>query len=204
MSCRGCLRFGLSFDGSTPDVGQLDTAVAVIGNNCWQMLYTDAPDGSFTRETRVDIATGNGGTPVDRSSGGLLVHDASHVTAQYPFALYFWLGYTGGDAGPSLQSPGNNLATAIPATSPHMRLRFYRNAGDGTWTASYKINEGDDWTEWTTITDGDLPNTDVSDDDIYVSIMSKTWAANPAMIDYDYFVIPEVKPPLVGTFLIIQ
>jgi hypothetical protein len=168
-----------------------------------QMLYTDTPDGSFTMETCVDIATGNGGTLVDKSSGGLVVHDPSYSTAQYPFALYFWLGHSGGNTTLNLQKPGGNLATAITGVSAHMYLRLYRNADDGTWTASYKVNEGDDWTEWTTIADGELPNTDVSDDDIYVGIMSKTWGANPANIDYDYFGIPEAVER-VGTLLILQ
>ena len=185
--------------------------VAVEANaNTWlnardgaAMLYTDAPNGSFTLETRIDIATGNGGSPVGRSSGGLIVHDPSYVTAQYPFAMYFWLGHNGTTTALSLQKPGGNLATAITGVSTHMHLRLYRDAENGTWVASYKVNAGDAWTEWVTVTDGNLPNADVSDTDIYVGIMTKTFAANPANIDYEYFDIPEVSAPT-GTLFIVQ
>jgi len=189
--------------------GWLRVAMAA-GANTWlnsrdgaAMLYTDAPDGSFTMETRVDIATGNGDTPVVRSSGGIVVHDPSYVTAQFPFALYFWLGHNGTAISLSLQKPGGNLATAITGVSTHMYLKLYRDADAGTWVASYKVDAGDAWTEWVTVADGDLPNADVSDADIYVGTMTKTWGAGPANIDYDYFVIPEA-PSTTGTVLLIR
>jgi len=165
-------------------------------------LYTDAPNGSFTLQTRVDIATGNGGASVNGSAAGLVVHDPSYVTAQYPFALLFWLGNQGGNT-LALQIPGADLTPKLAVASTSMYLKLYRDADTGTWVASYKVNAGDAWTVWHTATDGDLPNADVSDTDIYVGIQAKAWGATPSNMDFDYFEIPEISART-GTLLLIQ
>jgi len=167
------------------------------------MLHTDAPSGSFTAETRVDTATGNGGSSVVNSGGGLVIVDPSYVIAQYPFAIHYYLSNHGGTDQLALQKPGGDLAGKLTVASTSMYLKLYRDADAGTWEASYKANAGDAWTVWHTFTDGDLPNAYVSDTDIYVGLMSKVWGTSPTNIDYDHFEIPEVNAPT-GTLLLIQ
>ena len=181
------------------------------GQNSWTadrsgsvQLYTDAPDGNFTLETRVDIATGNGGSLVAQSQGGLVVCDPSYSTAQNPWTMSLWLGsHNGSSSIINFGKPGTSWATLDPSPANVMSLRLYRDATAGTWEASYRVNPWGAWTVLHTASDADMPSGDVSDGDIYVGLTGKTWGTNAANIDFDEFEIPEHSIKL-GTTIIVR
>ena len=180
--------------------GRQDTWTgSTTGRGKAPFMLTDTvgyPAPNFSVETRVDMATSNGGVIPGAFIAGLLVTDTGN-SSEYPFEFSYGYSQHGSQPITYLDVQACGTGTALLRTTlsyASAYLKMDRDGTAGTWTMSYKQNAGDSWNLLGAINDSQLPGGGINGA-VELGMWAKTYggvASSGANADFDfYYVVPE-------------